>query len=366
MAKLSSTNVFGDLYVDGKIVGEIDGAVSATEYTDTSDVSINADFTPQINTLSTQMNALSTQMGALSTQTGALSNLQTTAKGSLVAAINEVFQAGSNAKQELVDALTSKGVTCSTSDSWETLIGHVSSFSAGGGVSGAKIFAATALPKTGSTNQICIVTNPLPNKIHIGRIKPTSFSTNDIWIDLDGNNNGSSLLTFEMGDLSTNVRVRTCYKLTSSSSQTEVLGYYWNGSKWIACAPTLVNVTYPTGTSGSINLGSTSATWIDGSVSRSIVFNGYEGFEYTGTCMIKVYHSFEIGSSDASYKYTVTAYNAAGTQTYTKSSTTTLGDEDYFYFRNIPIVPGGKVTVTATVASGCEHSLYIYAYANKA
>ena len=303
---------------------------------------------------------------ATTSTTGTLSKLQTTAKGSLVDAINEVFQSGSNAKQGLVDALTSKGVTCSTSDSWDTLIGHVSSFSTGGGVSGAKIFAATSLPSTGNTNEICIVTSPLPNKIHIGRIKPTSFSYNDIWVDLDGNNNGSSLLTFEMGDLSTNVRVRTCYKLTSSSAQTEVLAYYWNGSKWVACAPTLVNVTYPTGTTGDINLGSISTSVVDGTVSKSIVFDGYEGFEYTGTCMIRMKHRFEIGTSSASYKYTVTAYNAAGTQTYTNSSTTTLGNESYFYFRNVPIVPGGKVTVTATVASGNEHRLYIDAYANKA
>lgn len=303
---------------------------------------------------------------ATTAQMGALASLQTTAKGSLVEAINEVFQSGVNAKQGLVDALIAKGIDCSTSETWDSLIDKVGSIAAAGGVSGAKIFAATALPATGNTNEICIVTSPLPNKIHIGRIKPTSFSTNDIWVDLDGNNNGSSLLTFDMGALSTNVRVRTCYKLTSSTSQTEVMGYYWNGSKWVACAPTLVNVTHPTGTTGDINLGSASAYYADGTVSRSIVFDGYEGFEYTGTCMVKMYHRYEIGTSSTSYKYTVTAYNAAGTQTYTNSSTTTLGNESYFYFRNVPIVPGGKVTVTATVASGSEHTLYIYAYANRA
>lgn len=62
---------------------------------------------------------------ATTSTTGTLSNLQTTAKGNLVAAINEVFQSGNNAKQKLVDALVAYGVNCSTSDTWDTLISHV-------------------------------------------------------------------------------------------------------------------------------------------------------------------------------------------------------------------------------------------------
>lgn len=84
MAKLSSTNVFGDLYVDGKIVGEIDGAVSTTEYTDTSDVSINMDYSAQI---------------------GTLSNLKTTEKTNLVNAINELFQNANSGKQLIASAI---------------------------------------------------------------------------------------------------------------------------------------------------------------------------------------------------------------------------------------------------------------------
>lgn len=302
---------------------------------------------------------------ATTSTTGALSKLQTTAKGSLVDAINEVFQSGSNAKQGLVDALTSKGVTCSTSDSWDTLIGHVSSFSTGGGVSGAKIFAATSLPSTGAANQICIVTNPLPNKIHIGRIKPTSFSNNDIWVDLDGNNHNSPLLTFEMGELSTNVRVKSCYKLsTSTSTMTDVFAYYWNGSKWIVCSPTTINVTSPTGTSGTYSLGSTSAYGVSGTVTRQITFSGYEGVEYTGKCMLKMYHYFEAGTSNSSYTYTATAYNASGTQTFTKTISSTLGNETSQYIRDVPVVPGGYVRITASTSG--DHSLYVYAYANKA
>ena len=92
---------------------------------------------------------------ATTTTTGSLSSLQTSAKGSLVAAINEVFQSGSNAKQKLVDALTSNNINCSTSDSWDTLIGHISSL--GGG--SLDVISATSLPATGKENQICVVTS---------------------------------------------------------------------------------------------------------------------------------------------------------------------------------------------------------------
>ena len=62
---------------------------------------------------------------ALSSSVGTLSSLETTDKSNLVAAINEVFQSGNNAKQKLVDALVAKGQSCSTSDNWDTLIGKI-------------------------------------------------------------------------------------------------------------------------------------------------------------------------------------------------------------------------------------------------
>jgi hypothetical protein len=43
----------------------------------------------------------------------------------IVGAINEVFQSGNNVKQNLVDALIAKGVSCSTSDSFNRLIGLI-------------------------------------------------------------------------------------------------------------------------------------------------------------------------------------------------------------------------------------------------
>lgn len=58
---------------------------------------------------------------------GTLANLQTTAKGNLVAAINEVFQSGANIKQQLVDVLRAKGMsTVSASSSWADIINAMS------------------------------------------------------------------------------------------------------------------------------------------------------------------------------------------------------------------------------------------------
>ena len=58
-------------------------------------------------------------------QTKTDSALNTTDK-TIVGAINELFQCGTNVKQNLVDTLVAKGVNCSTSDSFDTLIGYIS------------------------------------------------------------------------------------------------------------------------------------------------------------------------------------------------------------------------------------------------
>ena len=59
-------------------------------------------------------------------QTKEDSTLNTTDK-TIVGAINELFQCGNNVKQNLVDALVAKGVSCSTSDSFDTLINDIAS-----------------------------------------------------------------------------------------------------------------------------------------------------------------------------------------------------------------------------------------------
>lgn len=64
----------------------------------------------------------------INTVLGNLNNLNTTTKGNLVAAINEVFQSGANTKQQLVDVLRAKGITTvSASSSWTDIINVISS-----------------------------------------------------------------------------------------------------------------------------------------------------------------------------------------------------------------------------------------------
>ena len=69
---------------------------------------------------------------------GELEDLETADKTSIVSAINEVFQLGTNRKQELVDILVAKGADCSTNDSWEDLLAEVENL-------------GTSLPKEGFT-----------------------------------------------------------------------------------------------------------------------------------------------------------------------------------------------------------------------
>lgn len=64
-------------------------------------------------------------------QVGILANLQTTAKGNTVAAINELFQSGVSAKQGVVDAINAIGGSASTSDSWATLANKIQTISTG-------------------------------------------------------------------------------------------------------------------------------------------------------------------------------------------------------------------------------------------
>jgi hypothetical protein len=94
MAKLSTTNVYGDLYVDGKIVGEIDGSVSTSDYTDTSNVSINMDYSTQIGILSnlktTEKTNLVNAINEVDTNVGPVENLTTTNKTNATVAINEL------------------------------------------------------------------------------------------------------------------------------------------------------------------------------------------------------------------------------------------------------------------------------------
>lgn len=102
---------------------DANGAVLSTTL-NTLMTSINTTLPNKVSTLETNYTSvkstsdtLKTTASTLSTSVGTLSSLQTTAKGNLVAAINEVFQLGNNARSRLAAALIAKGCTDITASS---------------------------------------------------------------------------------------------------------------------------------------------------------------------------------------------------------------------------------------------------------
>ena len=103
---------------------DANGAVLSTTLS-TLMTSINTTLPNKVSTLETNYTSvkstsdtLKTTASNLSTSVGTLSSLNTTAKGNLVAAINEVFQLGNNARSRLAAALIAKGcedITASSS-----------------------------------------------------------------------------------------------------------------------------------------------------------------------------------------------------------------------------------------------------------
>lgn len=410
MAKLGTTSVFGDLLVDGMIHGSVTGnltgnastatsattATSAGKWSTARTITIgntgkSVDGSGNVSWTLTEIGAAAASHGthltigtgatnaaagnhthsnyATTTTTGSLSSLKTSAKGSLVAAINEVFQSGSDAKQKLVDALTAKGISASTSDSWDTLIGKLSDIAGAEGAS--NIYAATSLPATGKTNDICIVSSPLPNHIHIGRIKPIAVDANDIWLDTDGTDlSERPYRIITVGKLSTNLRISSAYRLTSTGSYAaQVVAYYWDGSKWVVCCPTITTLkSTGSNSNGSISLGSSSRYDVASSGGISVAMQVKEGIQYTGKCTVRVYHYYNFGSSGNRFTYTISSYNKSGSQLYTTSKVTTLGDEGYYYIHNVVIPePGGYIQVIGTsTGSGDEFNLYMNVTGNKA
>jgi hypothetical protein len=188
--------------------------------------------TVSANSFTENGTALSSKYATTAT-TGSLSSLQTSAKGSLVAAINEVFQSGANVKQQLVDVLVANGASVSTSDSWDTLINHINENSSNGGLD---IISATSLPATGKENQLCAITN-----------NPTDsfiLSNDEADVMISGNNTIGLLLSdstiyekysYSMGGLTINLRIAVTYQ---NAIAIPLWLYYNNAWKQI-CSTTL-------------------------------------------------------------------------------------------------------------------------------
>jgi hypothetical protein len=173
--------------------------LTTSDYTDNTDISIDTDYSAKI---------------------GALDNLKTSNKGSLVAAINEVFQSGTNAKQQLVDALVAKGVTCSTSDSWDTLMNHINE-GAGGGLD---IISATELPNTGRENQICVIMENPINKYSILPYTNNTYTSDSVTLVYGAD---ESNYTYR----SNNQIIQYNFNRVTKDG-VNFKSYYWQDSKW--------------------------------------------------------------------------------------------------------------------------------------
>ncbi|GGG13581.1 phage tail protein [Paenibacillus aceti] len=92
---------------------------------------------------------------------GTLTDLQTTNKTSLVAAINETFTIGNERKREVVDALIALGVTASTKDSWDELISKMAKvIKATGNVTAGDVLAGKTFSNAGKNG----LTGTMPNQ----------------------------------------------------------------------------------------------------------------------------------------------------------------------------------------------------------
>jgi hypothetical protein len=149
-----------------------------------------------------------------------LNSLQTSNKNNLVAAINEVFQSGVNAKQQLVDALNAKGMTCSTSDSWNTLINHINE-GAGGGLD---IISATELPNTGRENQICVIMENPINKYSILPYTNNTYTSDSVTLVYGAD---ESNYTYR----SNNQIIQYNFNRVTKDG-VNFKSYYWQDSKW--------------------------------------------------------------------------------------------------------------------------------------
>lgn len=100
----------------------------------------------------------------ISDNQGTMSELQTTNKTDLVSAINEVFQLGSERKEKLVENLTAMGITCSTTETWESLIAKVLTIFTGTDTSEGNFTAAELLYGKIGFNSSGKVVGTMPNR----------------------------------------------------------------------------------------------------------------------------------------------------------------------------------------------------------
>ena len=87
--------------------------------------------TNNITSMEENITEIEGEINTIQNNIGVLDNLTTTNKSNLVEAINELFQSGNNAKQELVAALVAKGLGATTDMSFNELMGMLNGLTLG-------------------------------------------------------------------------------------------------------------------------------------------------------------------------------------------------------------------------------------------
>jgi hypothetical protein len=100
---------------------------------------------------------IDTQLKKINDNAGALSSLNTTAKNTLVAAINEVFQSGADVKSGTISAVNNKGASLDDDATWDDIVAAINAIARGQGnavesqvLSGATFSNADGIKRTGT------------------------------------------------------------------------------------------------------------------------------------------------------------------------------------------------------------------------
>jgi hypothetical protein len=121
-----------------------------------------------IDDFNTNADTIDTQLKKINDNAGALSSLNTTAKNTLVAAINEVFQSGADVKSGTISAANNKGASLDDDATWDDIIAAINAIARGQGnavesqvLSGVKFSNSDGQLRTGTmTNKGAVTITP--------------------------------------------------------------------------------------------------------------------------------------------------------------------------------------------------------------
>lgn len=134
---IASDKVLGGIKASDEIeVDQVTGKATVKGY---------SDLKKEVSDVKESLNSNNQVTQKVSDNQGDMEELQTEDKTTLVGAINEVFQLGSERKAILVENLTAMGVTCSTEETWEILLAKVLAIMTGYDTSDATMVASNLL-----------------------------------------------------------------------------------------------------------------------------------------------------------------------------------------------------------------------------